>query len=78
MKRRGKQYLEYLKWPAADRNLWAAAFARGQDVFDDAGPGSCFAERTVAQLKYTYGKFLFFLAAEHADLLDLAPADEHN
>ena len=75
MKRREKQYIAYSEWPAADKRLWEAAFARGKDVFADASPGSPLADRTLAQLEYTYGKFLFFLAAECPELLDAAPAD---
>ncbi len=78
MKRRPKLYLEYVKWPAEDRRLWETAFAAGKDVFDDAGPGSRLADRTVVQLQYTYGKFLFFLATNRAELLENSPADRVN
>lgn len=75
MKRSTKQYLEYVKWPVADKRLCEAAFAPAKDVFDDAGPGAHLADRSIAQLRYTYGKFLFFLAAERAELLESTPVD---
>jgi integrase len=75
MKRKAKQYLEYSSWPAKDKALWKAAFAAGTDLFDESGPGAHLAERTIQQLQYTYGKFLYFLATEHPELLDHAPAD---
>ena len=75
MKRKAKQYLEYSSWPAKDKALWKAAFAAGTDLFDESGPGAHLAERTIQQLQYTYGKFLYFLAIEHPELLDHAPAD---
>jgi integrase len=52
-----------------------SAFAAGTDLFDESGPGAHLAERTIQQLQYTYGKFLYFLATEHPELLDHAPAD---
>lgn len=72
MKRTTRQYS---KWPTVDKDLWKAAFASGADLFDDGGPGSHLSTRTVLQLRYTYGKFLHFLSAEHGDLLKRSPAE---
>jgi integrase/recombinase XerD len=73
MKRKARQYLAFPEWPPADRNLWEATFAPRRDPFDAVGTDA--SDRTIQQLRYTYGKFLFFLAAEHPDLLDRPPAD---
>ena len=78
MKPRAKQYLDYSKWPAVDKGLWQAAFMPGTDLFDDGGPGSHLSERTIWQLRYTYGKFLHFLATEQRDLLKRAPVERIN
>jgi integrase len=75
MKRKAKQYLEYSSWPAEDKALWKAAFAVGANLFDETGPGAHLAERTVQQLQYTYGKFLFFLSVEHAEVLERRRAE---
>lgn len=78
MKRTTRQYFDYSKWPAVDKTLWEAAFAPGTDLFDDSGPGAHLAERTIWQLRYTYGKFLYFLSVEKADLLKRTPAERVN
>ncbi len=78
MRPRTRQYLRCRDWPAADRTLWKAAFAPGTDIFDDTGSGARLAERTIQQLEYTYGKFLFFVVAEHPELLDRPPVDRVN
>jgi integrase/recombinase XerD len=70
-----KQYLGFSSWPTRDKALWKAAFASGADLFDDRGPGSHLSARTISQLRYTYGKFLYFLSAEHRDLLKRNPAE---
>jgi integrase/recombinase XerD len=76
MKRRARRYLLFSEWPLADRNLWEAKFAPRRDPFDALGVDS--SDRTIQQLQYTYGKFLFFLASQHPKLLDCAPADRVN
>jgi hypothetical protein len=78
MKRKTKLYLGYSEWPATDKAVWESAFEPGTDLFDDGGPGAHLAERTLSQLKYTYGKYLYFLSVEHADLLKRAPAERVN
>jgi hypothetical protein len=78
MKRKTKLYLGYPDWPGADKTLWEAAFEPGTDLFDDGGPGAHLAKRTLSQLQYTYGKFLYFLSVEHAELLKRDPADRVN
>jgi integrase len=78
MARRTRQYLKFESWPVTDKELWEAAFSSGRDLFDDGGSGAHLAERTIAQLQYTHGKFLFFVAAETPDLLDGAAADRVN
>jgi integrase len=47
----------------------------GSDPFDDEGPAAHLAERTRAQLEYAYGKYLFFIAARHPDLLKRPAAE---
>jgi integrase/recombinase XerD len=74
MKRTTKQYLDYSDWPATDKTLWKAAVAPGKDLFDDGGPGAHLSDRTICQLRYTYGKFLYFLSTEHDELLERNPA----
>lgn len=78
MKRKTKLYLGYPDWPAADKTLWEEAFEPGADLFDDGGPGTHLAKRTLSQLQYTYGKFLYFLSVEHAELLKRDPAERVN
>jgi integrase/recombinase XerD len=78
MKRKTRLYLPYLEWPAADKALWNRAFEPGTDLFDDAGPGSHLSERTVPQLQYAYGKFLFFISRQHPDLRKRVPARRLN
>ncbi len=75
MKRTTKQYLDYTNWPAIDKTLWKAAFAPATDQFDDGGPGARLSKHTIHQLRYTYGKFLYFLSVEHRALLGRKPAD---
>ena len=71
-------YLRYSEWPSRDQTLWKRAFEAKIDPFDDGGPGAHLAERTVQQLQYAYGKFLYFLSGEHEDLLKRAPARRLN
>lgn len=78
MKSKTKLYLPYTEWPAGDKALWTAAFEPGTDLFDDGGPGSHLSERTVRQLQYAYGKFLFFISIQHPDLLKRVPARRLN
>ena len=78
MKRKTKLYLPYTEWPAADKALWTAAFEPGTDLFDGGGPGSHLSERTVRQLQYAYGKFLFFISNQHPDSLKRVPARRLN
>jgi len=67
-------YLPYADWPESDRALWAVALASGSDPFDDC-PTAHLADRTRRALQYAYAKFLFFIASEHKNLLDLTPAE---
>src|ERR1700747_1037039 len=69
------RYLHYSSWPAGDKTLWQAAFSPGSDLFDEAGAGAHLAERTIWQLRYTYGKFLFFITTKHPDLLKRSGAE---
>ncbi len=78
MKRTKRQYLEYSRWLATDKTLWQTAFTPGADVFDEGGPGAHLAERTLSQLQYTYGKFLFTVMRKHPELLRRAPAQRIN
>ena len=77
MRRKGL-YLPYAAWPEDDRSRWEAAFKAGADLFDDHGPAVHLADRTRLQIQYAYGKFLFFLAARHGNLLARAPAERLN
>lgn len=69
-----KLYLRYAEWPRADKALWQKAFEPKVDLFDGGGPGAHLSERSVQQLRYAYGKFLYFLSAERGDLLKRRPA----
>jgi hypothetical protein len=60
MKRRARLYLRYSEWPSDDKTLWKQAFEPKVDPFDDGGPGAHLSKRTVQQLQYAYGKFLYF------------------
>jgi len=71
-------YLPYLEWSCADKALWKKAFEPNTDLFHDGGPGAHLSERTVQQLQYAYGKFLYFLSVEHAHLLKRAPTRRLN
>jgi integrase/recombinase XerD len=73
-----KLYLRYAEWPRADKALWKKAFEPTVDSFDGGGPGAHLSERTIQQLQYSYGKFLYFISAEHADLLKQPPARRLN
>ena len=66
-------YLSHAEWPRADKALWKKAFEPSTDLFDDGGPGAHLSERTLQQLQYAYGKFLFFLSTEHHHLLKRIP-----
>jgi integrase/recombinase XerD len=76
--RREGLYLRYAAWPEDDRSRWEAAFKAGADLFDDHGAAVHLADRTRLQIQYAYGKFLFFLAARHGNLLARAPAERLN
>ncbi len=71
-------YLRYEEWPRLDKDLWNTAFRSRPDLFADGGPGAELAERTVEQLQYAYGKFLYFLSVKHSHLLQRAPARRLN
>jgi integrase/recombinase XerD len=73
-----KLYLPYAEWPRADKALWKKAFRPAADPFDGGGPGAHLSERTIEQLQYAYGKFLYFISAEHHDLLKRSPARRLN
>jgi hypothetical protein len=47
-------------------------------VFDDGGPGAHLSTRTLFQLQYTWGKFLFFLAGNYPELLKRDPGHRIN
>ena len=78
MRNTTKLYLPYAEWPRADKALWKKAFRPAVDPFDGGGPGAHLSERTIQQLEYTYGKFLYFISAEHHDLLKRPPARRPN
>jgi integrase/recombinase XerD len=73
-----KLYLRYSEWPRADKALWQQAFEPKVDLFDGGGPGAHLSERSVQQLQYAYAKFLYFISAEHGDLLKRRPARRPN
>ena len=77
-RRTARLYLRYSEWPSRDQTLWKRAFEPKIDPFEDGGRGAHLSERTVQQLEYAYGKFLYFLSAEHGDLLKRAPARRLN
>jgi len=71
-------YLPYAEWPRTDKALWRKAFESHTDLFDDRGADGHLSDRTVLQLQYAYGKFLYFMSAEHDDLLKRTPARRLN
>ena len=71
-------YLRCCEWPRADKALWQQAFEPKVDLFDGGGPGAHLSERSVQQLQYAYAKFLYFISAEHGDLLKRRPARRLN
>jgi integrase/recombinase XerD len=73
-----KLYLRYSEWPRADKALWQQAFEPKVDLFDGGGPGAHLSKRSVQQLRYAYGKCLYFISAEHGDLLKRRPARRLN
>jgi hypothetical protein len=78
MRRTARLYLRNSEWPSRDKTLWKRAFEPKIDPFDDGGPGAHLSERTVQQVQYAYGKYLYFLSAEHDRLLKRAPARRLN
>jgi integrase len=73
-----RQYLPYAEWPKTDKALWKQTFEPNMDPFEDGGPGAHLSERTVQQLQYVYGKFLYFISVQHDGLLKRAPARRLN
>ena len=66
MPRGVKLMLSIANWPARDRGRWEAAFKTG-DRFDESGPGAHLAPKTRQGLRESYGRFLAFVLAIHAD-----------
>lgn len=64
--------LPFDAWPESDRDLWAAAFRKG-DLFDDGGPGAAWAEGSRRSVCYSYRRWLGFLAGEEPTALQLHP-----
>jgi integrase len=64
--------LPFDNWPAEDQARWHAAFKAG-DRFDENGPGAHLAESTRRVQRESYARFLGFISANRADLLDLPP-----
>jgi integrase len=62
-------YRPYSEWSRADKARWRRAFEPKADLFDGGGPGAHLSERSVQQLQYACGKFLYFISTEHSDLL---------
>ena len=78
MRATNKLYLGYSEWPRADKALWLQAFEPKVDLFDGGGPGAHLSQRSVQQLQYAYGKFLYFISAKRGDLLKRRPARRLN
>jgi integrase/recombinase XerD len=73
MRPTARLYLRYSEWPSVDKTLWKRAFEPKIDPFDDRSPGAHLSKRTVQQLQYAYGKFLYFISTEHDHLLKRTP-----
>jgi integrase/recombinase XerD len=72
--RHAKKLLPVEDWPTADREAWSNATQKG-DRFEDGGPGSHWAERTIRTIKHDYRRWLGHLRETDPDALDLSPVD---
>jgi integrase/recombinase XerD len=72
MPRGSRIMLPFASWPTEDKNRWEAAFAAG-DRFDGGGSGAHLAAATRKGYQESYGRFLGFLSAKHADLMACTP-----
>ncbi len=66
-------HLPYIRWPEADRRLWARALS-GDDPFDDA-PGARLAKATQPSYLFAWRRFLGFLAISEPAALRVAPSE---
>jgi integrase len=72
---RTPKHLPENRWPAADREAFAAAFLSG-DIFEDTGgPGQHLAEASRRTIRSSYGRWLGYLHRFHPDDLGRPPAD---
>jgi integrase/recombinase XerD len=78
MTEKSRLYLPYAEWPKTDKALWKQTFEPSMDPFEDGGRGAHLSERTVQQLQYAYGKFLYFISVRHHASLKRVPARRLN
>ena len=60
------------RWPAADREAWAAALAEG-DIFDGRGPGAHWSAATKRTVASDYGRWIRYLEETNPGALALPP-----
>jgi integrase len=65
---KSRLYLAYAEWPSGDKSLWKRTFEPNIDPFEGGRSGAHLSKRTVQQLQYAYGKFLYFISAEQGEL----------
>jgi hypothetical protein len=62
-------------WPSYDQKLWEKAFRPSDDPFDQCGPASHLAHATGRAMRSSYGIWLRFLSAMHAERLTGSPSE---
>jgi integrase len=70
------KHMPFADWPAADRQLFEAAFRASDDPFDDAaGPGADLRPRSKTTICYGYAGWLAWLVCEMPEFLADPPAE---
>lgn len=54
--------LKLAVWPEIDRRLWQAAREAGDELLDDIGPAAHWRPKTIVNVEYFWGTFLWWLA----------------
>jgi integrase/recombinase XerD len=75
MRYASKLYVPFESWPEQDRRLWEAAFAKGDNPFEDSGPAAHLAEASRLTFRDAYARHIAFLTARHSHLLARPPAE---
>ncbi len=71
--RKPQKLLPVKAWPEADHRMWTVAF-RKPDILEDGGPGAAWAEGSRRSVRYSYRRWLGFLAVTEPGALRLNPA----